>query len=918
MKKYLSLLFFITTIFGHAQTSSVKGNMISLKGEPLAYATVALLNPADSTLAFFGITNPEGAFEIKNITSGNYLLQSSYLGYKTLYKQLQIPLPNGENIGALVMQQLSTDLKEVQVIGERIPITLKKDTIEYNAGAFKTKPDAVTEDLLKKLPGIEVDRAGNVKAQGEDVKKVLVDGKEFFGNDIKVATKNLPADAIKKVQVYDKKSDQSEITGIDDGSREKTINLELKDDKKNAWFGDVSAGAGTNEHYKGSAKIYRFKKQSQFAALGMLNNINQFGFSFQDYMSFSGGLQNMMNSESGPVSFGGEENSFPINFGQPVTGLITSGAGGLNYTYEPVKNKRFNISYMGNGDDKNLIETAHSTNFLSGSSYMQDQNTNELSKERNHRLTINIRNSIDSTQTLFFNGSAQLINSKTKTNSFAQTYLQNSLWNSLDNNSTDNSAGMQGDGNASYIKNLSSKWKYIKLTASGSAKQTLGKTQWDNLLHYFDLNSEFNNMQFQQDQNKLYKYSGGASAARSIGNKYYLEPKLEAGDVMENLKRKQGIPAVTEVLIDSLSPLFTREYKWIRPGIDLKKSTEKSQFVLSGKVEIVQLLNQLNKGAKQTAQYVYFIPAASWSREYKTGHRLACFYNSQLNAPTAKQLLPVINIFNPLQLYAGNTHLKPEYEHDGRINWMIFDQFSFTSFFLGLNGTYTKDKINWSRSVDNNLSEKLTLVNVVDDYRFGGTAEFSTPIRKLGLNIEINLDESWNKGINIVNDIQNINTNRTHAINISLNNRKKEKWDIRVGGTGKISTSQYSVQQSLNNLYYNAGAFSEISYTPAEHWRLFVSADLTRYYNKSFGQSIDIPLLTAEVSRYFFKGNRGTFTLEGFDLLNKNTGLERISELNYLLEKKSNIIGRYFMLSFKYRLNKFEDKSGMNIQVKAR
>jgi hypothetical protein len=391
MKIRLLVFFLFFASQSDAQQLNLRGEVVDDKGTALAYSTITLLHPEDSTLAFYGISNTEGHFEIKNISAGDYLLQTAFIGYKTIYRNIKIPFENND-VGALVMKANSVDLEEAEITAERIPILIKKDTVEYNAGSYKTKPDAATEDLLKKLPGVEVDRAGNIKAQGEDVKNVLVDGKEFFGNDPKVATKNLPADAVSKVQVYDKKSDEAELTGIDDGTRNKTINLLLKDNRKSAWLGDVQAGGGTDSHYQTSAKAYRFTKQSQFAVLGMLNNINQFGFTFRDYMDFNGGIQNMMNGGGDFRMTIEDDGSFPINFGQPVTGLITSGAGGLNYTYERKKDNRFNISYLGNGADKKLYEETTTQNFTPGNSFNMNETLDEKDINRAHRFNFGWRN----------------------------------------------------------------------------------------------------------------------------------------------------------------------------------------------------------------------------------------------------------------------------------------------------------------------------------------------------------------------------------------------------------------------------------------------------------------------------------------------------------------------------------------------
>src|SRR5664280_494147 len=266
-------------------------------------------------MLYFAITGNNGQFEIRNIKKGDYLLQVSLITYRTIYRNLTFPSSSGENIGTIIMIPRPVGLSEVQVTGERIPVKIRKDTIEYDARAFKVKPDAVAEDLIKKLPGMEIDRAGNIKAMGEDVKNVLVDGKEFFGNDPKVATRNLPDDAINKVQLFDKKTDESKFTGIDDGERNQTLNLVLNENKKTGVFGDVTAGAGTGKHAEAGARIYRFTKKIQFAGLGMFNNINKFGFSVGEFINFSGGMA-ALSSGSG-LALHSDDSSFPVNFGQP-------------------------------------------------------------------------------------------------------------------------------------------------------------------------------------------------------------------------------------------------------------------------------------------------------------------------------------------------------------------------------------------------------------------------------------------------------------------------------------------------------------------------------------------------------------------------------------------------------------------------
>ena len=309
--------------------------------QPLASATVMLLNRTDSVLITFGITSPDGAFVLKNVAAGEYILKMSFLGFATESRDLDIGDQSEVDLGNVALKPASAVLSEVEVTADHMPIQITKDTIEYNADAFKTQPNAVVEELLKKLPGVEVESDGTIKAQGEEVQNVFVDGKEFFGSDPKMATKNLPADAVDKVKVYDKLSDMAEFSGIDDGDRSKTINLTLKEDKKKGAFGTFEAGYGTEDRYAVKMNMNRFSKGQQLSFLGMANNVNEQGFSFNDYISFSGGMGGFRRGGSG------------VNISEGMSnGLVNTLAGGINYNVEIGDKLDLRSSYFYNGVKK--------------------------------------------------------------------------------------------------------------------------------------------------------------------------------------------------------------------------------------------------------------------------------------------------------------------------------------------------------------------------------------------------------------------------------------------------------------------------------------------------------------------------------------------------------------------------------------
>ncbi|MBK8291800.1 MAG: carboxypeptidase-like regulatory domain-containing protein [Flammeovirgaceae bacterium] len=308
MKKFVflvSVVFISCLSFG--QRFSITGIIADTLSSPLPSSTIMLLNSKDSTLVNFGVSDAKGNFEIKNVNKGDYLLKVTFVGYMPHTQRVTAPTGGSVlELGLIKMKPLTKELESVIVLGEKAPVTVKRDTIEFNAGSFKTNANATVEDLLKKLPGVEVETDGTVRAQGEEVQRVTVDGREFFGRDPKLATRNLPADAIDKVQVFNKKSDQAVFTGIDDGQSEKTINLELKEEKRNGAFGTMMGGVGTEDRFQARASINRFSKGQQLSFLGMGNNINEQGFSIDDYMNFSGGSQQMMSGGRIQLSFGSD------------------------------------------------------------------------------------------------------------------------------------------------------------------------------------------------------------------------------------------------------------------------------------------------------------------------------------------------------------------------------------------------------------------------------------------------------------------------------------------------------------------------------------------------------------------------------------------------------------------------------------
>ncbi|HYJ37983.1 MAG TPA: carboxypeptidase-like regulatory domain-containing protein, partial [Chitinophagaceae bacterium] len=419
-KTFTLFLAILLASTGFSQVNgTVKGKVLdTLAKQSLSDATVTVLNPKDSTLITFALTDKTGSFEIKNLDTGLYRLLVTFQGYAQFTKTFMISQDfRVADFATIYMDKQSVMLQEVVVSAP--PITVKKDTVEFNASAFKTKPNSTAEDLLKKIPGVQVDKEGNVKAQGEDVQKVYVDGKEFFGTDPKLATKNITADMIESVQVFDDMSDQAKFTKIDDGSRSKTINIKLKKDRKQGYFGKAMAGYGTEDRYESSISFNRFNGDRRISILGSSNNLNKQGFSSSDIVSSMGGFGSR---NSGGGNFGGGGGGIRFSPGGNSSGSGNAGNGitrsistGINYSDKWGSKLAVTGSYFySNTDTKTDRSSLRQSFFANDSVTFQNQETHSRNKNQNHRFNLRLEYAIDSMNSILFTPSLTFQQSETR------------------------------------------------------------------------------------------------------------------------------------------------------------------------------------------------------------------------------------------------------------------------------------------------------------------------------------------------------------------------------------------------------------------------------------------------------------------------------------------------------------------------
>ena len=860
-----------STIPGFAQ-HSIKGRVINEQSEPLTYANVVLLSPADSTLQYHDIADQKGQYQIKHIKAGHYLMQFSFVGMEIIYEDVAIPSELGEDFGDKVMKA-KTVLDELVVTAEYAPIEINQDTVAFNAKAFKVKAGAAVEDLLKQMPGIEVDKTGNVKALGEDVTRVLVDGKEFFGKDPKVATKNLPADAIDKVQVYDKKTDEAEFTGIDDGVRDRTINLLLNEDKKKGYFGNAGAGGGTGSHYNTQGKLYRFSSTVQSALLGMYNNVNEFRFTGKDNESW----------------------------GRKISGLNTTVAGGLNMSYNAEKYNRYFFSYLVNSTKTDLQQKTTTENFVKDGAYDQTEDLTQDERDTPHKANFGVRHRFNANHNVLIDGDVNVAASNKMSRALRNTRQNDVLIDDDDNRNSSRADQINFSVKGTDIVKLNNGDTQVKTSVSASYQKSDSESDWTNTAMLYNPDRIVVNDQFQDNKTNWLRLSASPALVQKIASFWYVNAGVNVGALDNNLDRRHGKVRHSNAIVNALSADFNTQEMFVSPSVSLQRSSGKAQFNVTFETSWRQFDKVLDDRSVGKLDYFHFVPRLSYSNNYREGRRIQLRYGSSVNIPDINQLLPVANTTNRLSVYQGNIDLLPEYRHNASLTWSVFDHFSFTSLFARFSAEYTKDKISWSQTIHDDFTQRLTPVNVPDHYTASTLIDFSAPIRALGIKVNAKARESWSRGIAIQNSEDNIQTIFVHALDLNFENRKQDKLDITLGGSVSVTDSRFSIVE--DNVFYSTSYYTDIGFTPNDQWRFEVEANVANFNSKNFDEAVSIPLINAGIS-YHLNGGRASFTLQGFDLLNKNTSFKRISETNYLLQQERNTIGRYVMFAFNRELKR--------------
>jgi hypothetical protein len=892
------------------KTYTINGTLQDENKQILVAATVVLMNSIDSSFTDYGLSTDNGKFKLTGERDQKYQLQISYVGYAAEIRD--ITLDKDYDLGTVVLKEATNMLEMAQIEAEHIPIRMNGDTLEFNSAAFNVQAHDDVEGLLEQMPGVEIEEDGTVKINGKKVEKILVDGKEFFGEDVKAALKNLPADAIKKVEVYDKKTEKEELTGKDDDTESKTINLTLKEDKKVGYMGNIEGGYGyypDKHYYQGNLALNYFNPKMRISLIGASNNVNKAGFSYQDFQGMTGGYDNFMSGYSG-MSIGNSWNDPILNllWGN-ATGETQAITGGLNMNFFLSEKTEISAHYMYTNANKSMFTKTFSRSISPENYYTRNSSNTQLLLAQRHVFNTKFSHKFDSTQEIRFRLKMKYTNSDEENGRFTETLAeQDSLENNINQNSETDEAGFGVITNLHYQKKLAKKgrslWANVAFALANNEDvfQTFSRT---NLYQNEQVIGTDTLDQNQTSVNDKQVYGAELAYTEPLGDKNQLEFKLRAGFSTEKNDRQAfDIREQVQFLNTSLTDLYQKQYDFQVFTSDFKHEGEKVTVNLSAGLQRSGLKGVLASSTELINQtYYYPIGSAMFGYKFSKSKSLKINYRTRVNEPNLNQLQPMLNNQNPLSIRLGNPNLIPEYEHNLWINYNLWDQLNFTSFYVSLYGSLNQNSIVDKQTIDDNFRTIYQPINFGTSFNAGMYFGYNGEIKKI---IKYNIRGGANLSQKqvLLNEKASEQLSHNYNVYVSFGNKKKKVVDVSISARANLGNSVYSQNDALNLTTLNHTYTAKARVTIAKKWNLKTDFNYSVFDNLGFGESFAIPILSASVSRTFFKADQLKIELSAENILNEAFRVNRYNWNGNITETQTNLLGRYFMLSVAYKINK--------------
>lgn len=860
----------------------------SLKNEPVTYASIRLLNSQDSTYVAGAITNDSGEFRL-SAKKGDFILDISCVNYNRCYYPLHIKDRSNIDLKPILLQFAEYNIGEAVVVAPVPDIVVRGDTIEYNADAYRVGEDALLQDLIRRMPGIEISIDGKLMANGKIISKILIDGKEFFDNDIDLALKNLPASMVNKLQLFKEQSDMSKVTGFKDNNAEQVLNLTVKEGMKKSVFGNARVGYGTDDRYANKFNANYMEDDNQFVVIGNLNNVT-------DNFEYSG-----VSSQYDGIT---KERNLSGNFNIQRNSKITVGG---------------NIGYE---DNDNLFKMDSNTQtFIESGNRMSTQSSSSNNRKRNLTFSMNTKWTPDSLTTVYARIGISTGTSDDIRKSSNLSYIQNEK----DTTSGWSDYITQGDThnfNGSLVvgRKLNSKGRNISLNLTGSFRgsedngtnysftryQALNSTKV--LDQQLDISSSGNNW------GVTFSYVEPLDKHHSLQFSYNYRQDYSGRDRSTFRRDGEGEYTVIDTAYtrNSLSRYSTQRF-----NIGFQSTHEKYEYNIGFSVDPTRSKNRSSVGdsiiEKQTQSVVNFLPTFKFTYRPKSNTTFDFDYYGSTEHPTLRQMSSDTIILDALSRTYGNPDLKPSFDNNISMYYQVSNYEKGSFFMITASGNYIVNKIVDYTVIDPQGNTESSYRNVKGNWGMNGGIMFNTPLRNKKFTVDNSSFAYFVRNIGYSNGAKNITYNLTLSESFSVS-YKSENFDQRLQANlafnitrnnlshdGDLGTSNLGIKSStMIKLPYDITLQNEIGYT----------------YNHGYSTAFKNSelLWNIAVSKQFLKKKAGTVKLQCYDVLRDRNNLVRVVSGNYISDTKTNMIGRYILLSFNYRFNILNGKASSSTE----
>lgn len=874
--------------------ATLRGRITDNTGEALIQASVRLLTAKDSTVVKGSVTNANGAFTLSNVNAGKYIVEASYVGYATQMRDITVG-DKDMRLKEFVLEESAIALRDAVVTGIRTPIKVMEDTVEFSAESYKTQPNSVVEDLLKRLPGVEVSSDGKITANGQEVKKILVDGKEFFSDDPTVASKNLPVDIVEKLQVVNRKSDLARLTGVDDGEDETVINLTVKKGMNNGWFGNVEAGYGTDDRYKGNFTVNRFWNGNQITFLGGANNVNEPGFA-----DGAGGRFRR---------FGGDN------------GITSSQAFGVNFNIGNEEKFRVGGNVLYSHTDRDTRTSSDRQRIFADSTSLVRSGKESRDKGHNFRADFRVQWNPDSFNTFEFrpNVSLNYNNSWSVDSSltFADAFGRNLVTNSFNRGTSDGNS-VEFGGNLIYNHKFRSRpGRAFSVMAEYrlSNVHENSDTYSRNIFHLLDSIDEYD--QYADNHTWSNSVTSRLSWTEPIGRstrdfmtlEYRFSYRWNNADKYTYDRR---YPEDGESWLDlnkDLSNSFRNDFVNHTVRIGYRHVTKNANLNVGFSVvpQSSQSKNLIDSNKDiPRRNVVNYAPFLRYRLKMSKTRSLMAFYNGRSSQPSMTQLQPVADKSNPLNIVIGNPNLNPTFTHSAHVRFQDFNSEAQRSIMAMIDGQMQQNAVVSKVTSDSQTGGRTTTYeNVSGVWNIRGMNMVSFPLKNKAFTINNHIFLNFSSGVGFEG------AQRYRSNNFRVNESFGIAWrpdniELELRPRYGLQSIHYSIPRTNgNNLTHSyGGSFYGTYYTPIG---IVLSTDLNYTATSGMGDfDTSTWMWNASLSYQFLRGKSMTVSLKAYDILGQRSNVQRSTSTTEIIDTRYNSLGRYFLVSLSYRFTTFK------------